>query len=979
MPLTAQQILVSGKVTDGNLPISGANVLIKNTKTGVVTDFDGRYNITAKPTDTLQISYLGYTTITIPIQSRTTIHVTLQEDVTALGEVQINAGYYTTTDREKTGSIARITAKEIEKQPVNNPLAAMQGHLTGVDIVQRTGVPGAGYSIEIRGKNFINGDTEPLYIIDGVPFAGQSLESRFIGSSINQGNVSPLNFLNTTDIQSIEVLKDTDATAIYGSRGANGVVLITTKKGGRGKTQFKTNIASTLGHVTSYRDLMNTEQYLEVVREGIINDGYGAYLDNPSFDFLWPELKTWNPKRYTDWQKELIGGTAYRNDAHLSMSGGENQTQFLISIGALKETTVFPGDANYKKISGHSNFNQQSTDNRFKIHVTTGYTIEDNQLPRQDLTNLANRLPPNAPRLYDELGNINWEDSTWDNPLASLKQKYRAKTNTLIMNMGISYEIIHNLALKTNFGYTINQLESHRIFPSTARRPSLMLDASSSSFDINRSNRNSWVAEPQLNWRHQWGKMHLDILAGTTFQNQSSQSLVQTGRGFSSNALLLNLSAAKTISVATDSNSEYRYHAIFGRVNINWDGKYILNLTGRRDGSSRFGPGKQFGNFGAIGATWLFSEEEFLKPGSFLTFGKLRGSFGTTGSDNIGDYKFLSTYGITGFEYDGVSVLEPSGISNPLFAWEANKKLEVALELGFFKDRVLLNTSWHQNRSSNQLIGIPLATTTGFNNLTGNFDATVENTGFELDIRTLNIQSKNFTWRTTLNLTIPKNKLVKFPDLENSAFANRYRIGKSLTSMPMYQALGVDPETGLYQFKDYNNDGMTSALDDKQWFEDFAPTFYGGFGNTVTYKDITLDFFLQFKKQKNYNHLYSGATIGFQQNTPVALIDRWQVPGDIRSIQRASALGVFPGVLTGDQYQRESNAAVSDASFIRLRNITLTYNIPKSISKNTNLSLYLQGQNLLTLTKYQGADPEQVSLEILPPLRQITMGIQLGF
>lgn len=753
MPLTAQQILVSGKVTDGNLPISGANVLIKNTKTGVVTDFDGRYNITAKPTDTLQISYLGYSTLSIPVQNRTSIDIILQEDATALGEVQINAGYYTTTDREKTGSIARITAKEIEKQPVNNPLEAMQGYMSGVNIVQNTGVPGGGYDIQIRGKNFINGDTEPLYIVDGVPFGGQSLESKSIGSSINQGNVSPLNALNTTDIQSIEVLKDADATAIYGSRGANGVVLISTKKGKAGKTRFQTSLATTLGQVSNFLDLMNTQQYLDVRREAIINDGFGAYLDNPAFDFVWPDLKNWDQNRYTDWQKELIGGTAFRNNAQLSVSGGSAQTQFLISGGFQRETTVFPGNSNYRKSSIYSNINHQSENQRFKINLSTNLSMESNRLPLSDFTLLAQTLSPNAPALYDGEGRLNWEDNTWDNPLASLEREYKAMTNTFITNIDLSYKLWTGLEFKTSLGHSNYHLDSYITFPNTAFRPSLGYGMERSSLTKNTSQRQSWIIEPQLHWENQWRLTNLDILLGSSFQQERSEQSVVRGTGFPSNNLINNLAAASKLEILQDLDSEYRYLAFFGRINVTHRQKYILNLTGRRDGSSRFGPGRQFGNFGAIGIAWIFSEEPFLKESSLVSFGKFRGSYGVTGSDNIGDYKFLDTYNVTGFDYNGTTVFEPSGIFNPLFGWETNKKLEVAVELGFFKDRLSLNGSWHQNRSSSQLIGIPLAATTGFAEITGNFDATVENAGLEIDLRTKNIQKKQFTWATTFNIT----------------------------------------------------------------------------------------------------------------------------------------------------------------------------------------------------------------------------------
>ena len=513
--------------------------------------------------------------------------------------------------------------------------------------------------------------------------------------------------------------------------------------------------------------------------------------------------------------------------------------------------------------------------------------------------------------------------------MASLEEDYQAKINTLIANAGLSYMVFPNLEFKTSLGYSTYDLESYSTLPSSARNPSLGFTSENySSITTNSSKRESWIVEPQLNWNKEWKKAKFSVLVGATFQRETTQQFVQKGTGFPNNNLILNLSAAETLEILQDADSEYSYQALFGRINFSWDTKYILNLTGRRDGSSRFGPGKQFGNFGAVGLAWLFSNENIFGENSILSFGKLRSSYGITGSDNIGDYKFLNTYNITGFDYDGTTTLEPTGIFNPLFGWEENKKLEVALELGFFNDRLLLNTSWYQNQSSNQLIGIPLAATTGFSELTGNFDATVENTGFEVDLRTVNIQSKNFKWTTTFNITAPKNKLIKFDDLETSTFANRFIIGQPITIIKLYNALGVDPDTGLYQFEDYNDDGTISRVDDRQWVEDLAPKFYGGLGNILTYKNLSLDFFFQFKKQQAFNNLRWRATPGFRLNGPVDLLDRWQQPGDMNPYQLASGGLSSVGVGTSDFNQSESNAAVSDASFIRLRNISLNYKIP---------------------------------------------------
>ncbi|SFS55307.1 TonB-linked outer membrane protein, SusC/RagA family [Zhouia amylolytica] len=978
LPIVQQQI--TGLVTDKQgKPIPGATVIIKGSTDGTFTNDKGVYNITATSNDVLVFSFIGFKSEEVPVENQLQLDVILTEDVTALGEVTVNAGYYTVSEKERTGSISSIKAEEIEKQPVNNPLGAMQGYMSGVNIQQTTGVPGGGYNIEIRGKNFINGNTNPLYIIDGVPFNANSLASASVSGSINNGNVSPLNALNPSDIESIEVLKDADATAIYGSRAANGVVLITTRKGKSGTTQFQATINSGMGHLSHFLELMNTPQYLEIRKEGVENDGFGSFLENPAFDFVWPDLKTWDQDRYTDWQQTLLGGTAYRTKLQLSVSGGSDQTRFRISGAHLNETTVFPGDSKYRNTAIHSNLNHRSKNKLFALNLTSNYTVETNNLPRTDLTLSAYKLSPNAPALYDDEGQLNWEDNSWDNPLAMLLEKYKAQSNTLMANAQVSYQILPALQVKTNLGYNNYQMDSYKLMPSTARNPKYGFTPENySSQTRNRATNTSWIIEPQLSWNHQWDDASISVLAGATFQQQTTDQMVLKATGFPNNLMLENLAAANTIEILNDGQSEYHYQSIFSRLNFNWRNSYILNLTGRRDGSSRFGSGKQFGNFWSLGLAWIFSNSLSLDENGFLNYGKLRGSYGTTGSDNIGDYKFLNTFGVSGNDYNGITLLYPTGIYNPVFGWETNKKLELALDLNFFKDRIILNSAWYQNRSSDQLVGIPLAATTGFQSLTGNFEATVENTGWEFDLRTVNIAWEDFNWTTTLNLTLHKNKLVAFPDLATSTYANKYVIGKPLTIVKLYESLGVDPQTGIYQFRDFNDDGVINAIDDKQWIEDLAPELYGGIGNTFIYKNLSLEVFFQFKKQKAYNFYRSYPTPGYNYNMPVELYDRWRNEGDDASIQRAT-FGQFPGVWEAGQRQSDSNKAVSDSSFLRMRNVTLSYQLPGSLSKVMDVTLYVQGQNLLTITNYDGPDPEQPRNYILPPLRQITLGGQLRF
>jgi TonB-linked SusC/RagA family outer membrane protein len=966
---TTQQHQIQGTVTDGNAPLAGVSILIKGKSNATLTDYNGHYRLSAAPEDLLVFSYMGYKTQQVPVQGRNTINISLQENTTKLQEVKINAGYYSVKNSQNTGSISKITSKSIETQPVTNILATMQGRMAGVSITQTTGVPGGGFEVKIRGQNSIRSEgNAPLYVIDGVPYSSDPIGYNQTATTFPTVT-SPLNSINPDNIESIEVLKDADATSIYGSRGANGVVLVTTKKGKTGKTKFSVTASTGAGQVTSFMKLMNTQRYLSMRAKAFANDGV-AYQP---WDY---DINgTWDQNRYTNWQEELIGGTSQISELQGTLSGGSETTQFLFSGNYHTETTVFPGDFLYKVGGSQFSLNHRSEDSKFKMSLSANYNVQDNDQPAFDFTYDARALPPNAPALYDANGSLNWENGTWDNPLRNLGAKFESKTNDLLANTVLSYEIASGLVLKSSFGFTDLRHTESRISPSTIYNPSYGITAAYSGIYLNNTNRTSWIVEPQVSWEKQIRKGKISVLAGGTFQNQITAHLFQSGTGFSSNSLIYDLASATTSRVLLHDEIVYKYQAFFGRINYNWQERYILNLTGRRDGSSRFGPGNQFALFGAVGAAWLFSNESFLKNSSWLSFGKLRASYGTTGNDQIGDYQFLNTYSSSGYTYDGVTGLQPTRLYNPDFGWETNKKMEIALETGFLQDRLFVTAAWYSNRSSNQLVGVPLAATTGFSVLQSNLDATVENTGLEFTLRTVNFNAKNFNWTTSLNWTIAHTKLLRFPNLEASSYKEQYRINEPLNIQLVYQYTGIDSQTGVYQFKDINNDGKISFPDDRQKVVDLNPDYYGGLQNQLTYKRWKLDFLFQFVKQKNLN--YPMGFAGQMSNQPTKMLSSWQQTGDTGPYQVYTS-GYNDAAVTADYLYSQSDASISDASFIRLKNIAVSYDLPLNL-KSTQCKIMLQSQNLLTFTKYKDGDPEFTSYGYLPPLKVITAGVQLTF
>lgn len=966
-----QQLDVHGKITDPEgMPVAGATIIIKGNNRGTTSDFDGNYDIDANPNDILVVSYLGYKSIEQPIDGQTTINIVLQPDAQNLKEVVINAGYYTTTDREKTGSISRITDKVIETQPVNTAMDALQGRVTGLDIIPTTGLPGGGYTVRIRGQNSIGAGNNPLYIIDGVPFDTQSLSNSSISLAILPlGDVNPLNTLDPSSIASIEVLKDADATAIYGSRGANGVILITTKKGRNGKTVVTVDASTTIITPTKMLDLLNTEQYLSMRREALLNDGFTEYPAD-AYDVN----GTWDPTRFTDWQKELIGNTALNQTVRTSASGGNSQTVFNLGGSFMKETTVLPMEFNYKRSTVFTTLSHHSENGKFNVLFSANYGQDQNSLPANDLSRIARLLPPNAPALYDEEGILNWEQNTWDNPLAALKGTYRNNSRTLIANTVIGYTLLKGVILKTNLGYNRSDLDELQLNPHTIYNPAYGLTSSSSYALNNNNNRDSWVLEPQLDGYFPLGKGELKMTVGATLQEQNSDAIALQGYGYDTNSLLGNFSAAQTLEVLTENSSQYRYMAFYGRLNYNYKRQYILNVTGRRDGSSRFGPGKQFANFGALGAAWIFSEAAFMKPLSWLSYGKIRTSYGTTGNDQIGDYQFLDTYELTNVDYNGYIGLSPSRLLNPYFAWERNRKKEAALELGLWNNTLLLEVARYQNRSDNQLLGLPLPGTTGFASINGNLDATVENSGWEFSVQSDLVRNDHFNWNASIQLTLPKNRLVAFEGLENSTYANQLVIGQSLSVYKLYQLEGVNPDTGLFEFRDYNGDGTISSTEDRNYYVDLSPKFYGSIANSIHYKNWNLDILFQFVKKKGLNAFYLTEPPGIMQNQPVGVLDRWQQPGDQASMQAYTTGWNYDAYVAYSQFT-SSSGIVSDASFIRLKTLSLSYRLPLKNEQPIRCSLFLQGQNLLTFTKFTGGDPEQLT-GFLPPVRRISAGVK---
>jgi len=980
--------VISGRILDANNnPIPGATILIKGTKKGTKTDIDGSFKLDNIESGTiLLITSIGYDTKEYVVNDEERIIIKMKTAIGALDEAIVIA-YGKTSGRMLTGNVATIKAEDIERSPVSNPLLALAGRVPGLNINQKSGYSNSGVVAVVQGQNSILRGNDPFYVIDGVPYPSQGLsitgDVQGVGGLNTLAKGSTINFINPSDIESVTILKDADATAIYGSRAANGAILITTKKGKAGKSKVSVDFSQGIGKVARHLDLMNTQEYLGMRHEAIANDK-GA-IKPTDYDIN----GFWDTTRNTNWQKELIGKTSNYTNLNGAVSGGNNNVQYLVGGTFHKETSVIPGNFTDQKGSAHFNITTNTDNNKFQMQFAGSYLFDNNQLPTSDLTSYASYLAPDAPSLYNSDGSLNFMlnsagASTFKNPLADLNNKFDTKTKNLVSNLILTYNILPGFNIKSSFGYTDMSTDEVVQVPLSSYAPDFQPYVTRVGY-YGKYNINTWIIEPQVSYSHTMGNGKLDILLGSSIQRNNSMGNQITGVGYNTDQAIKDMNSAANLASSGAVASVYKYTGVFGRINYIYDDKYIFNLSARRDGSSRFGPANRFQNFGAFGLGWVFSNENYVKDHFyFLSFGKLRFSYGTTGNDQIGDYQYLNLYYpvIVEVPYRGIIGLESNGIYNPYLQWELTKKTNFGLDLGFVRDRLILNANYYINRSSNQLMPYALPSITGVTSINTNYPATVQNSGWEFVLNGTIIQNKKFNWNANFNLTIPKNKLIRFDNLATSSYSSLLRIGESINIKNVYTYGGVNPQTGKYQFRNSKGDltSTPSFATDKYNFVDTSPKWYAGFSSNMSYQGFSLAFLLQFMKRVGQNY-FTGSTYPglFNRNQPTYLLDRWKQVGDDAPHQRFNANNSLAGA-----YSNATNSTISytDASYCRLKNISVSWQLPNKWIKLTNIDnikVYTQAQNLFTISGYKGLDPESLSSTTLPPLRTFVFGLQVGF
>ncbi|MDF2190536.1 SusC/RagA family TonB-linked outer membrane protein [Paraflavitalea sp. CAU 1676] len=971
-------ISVTGKVlNDEGEPVPSASIRIKGTNEGTTTNENGVFSIKTNDNAILVISGVNIETMETSVNGREKLTVFAKTQVSPLEEV-VSKGYYKEKKLTSVGNVSKVSGDELRRQPIGNPLIGLQGRVPGLEVTQISGVPGKAPTLRIRGRNSLLSGLNPLYVIDGVPqYNGVSkgnstLDNQFLVSSVGVPGTQFYG-LSSADIESIEILKDADATAIYGSRGANGVILITTKKAKAGPSELRTDFAMSFGisQPSNRYDLLFTKDYLQMRKEAYQNDRITNIPSN-AYDIN----GTWDSLKYTDWQKELLGSSAKYYDVQASISGNSGNINYLLGINYHKEETPFIGTFSDERKSLHLNLNHLNRDKRLSMNFSLLYSINKNTLPSNDLTAVAISLPPNAPNLYNGDGSLNWENGTWTNPLSYLYRIGKGDNSFLNANLELGYRIIKNLNIKVNLGYNTNNLHQNNIVYKQAYEPDNIFAESENSEGF--STISNFSTEPILEYKAKINQINIQALVGASYAQQEHSYRAVQGIGFTSDELIENVTSASKVTVLGVRESKYKYAATFARLNFNHSSKYLVNLTARRDGSSRFGPNRRYSNFYSLGAGWVFTNEEFLKNAfPVLSYGKLRGSYGTTGNDQIGDYQYLETYSTNinnANTYYGMVAMSPSRLVNPVFSWEKVQKTEGGLELGLLNDKLMLSFSYFYNKSSNQLLSYKLPITTGFTSVISNIPAEIVNRGLEIETTIEILKNKALSWKLTGNITFLKNELTKYDDLPNSPYASEYVVGEPLSILKRYEFNGVNRSTGLYQFKDLNNDGRISSLD-RLYLVDPSRDLYGGISNTLNYKRFSLLFTFQFVHQpKGIKFNTNFAVPGSMFNQPSVVMERWRKEGDSTTIQKFTT--------SGAAYNRYilSNAGYENASFIRLKTLVLSYDIIKPTQRPRTLSqltIQFQAQNLFTITGYNGLDPENQGL--FPPLKTYVFALKAGF
>jgi TonB-dependent starch-binding outer membrane protein SusC len=994
--VSAQTKKITGMVTSASdgLSLPGVSIVVKGTSTGTTSNIDGKFELNA-PSDAtyLVFSFIGMKTQEIALNGRSVVDIAMELETLVVDEVVV-VGYGTKLKRDLTGSISKVQGKDIQNIPVPTFETAMQGRTAGVFIENSSGKLGEGMRIRIRGTSSISADNQPIYVVDGMVVTSQSQ-----GASINSPT-NPMSDINPNDIESINILKDASAAAIYGSRAANGVVLITTKHGKAGKTVISVGYQTGISGPTHKVDMMNAAQYRKYFTE-VFTRSYGSEVD--ALDALNSDIPYFSG--YFDGTKTILYNTNWQDEAfqkgslnqfEVSATGGNEKMQFFTGLTYNDQAGILLGN-HMKRISGRLNIDNQAT-KRLKVGMNLGLSRnESHRVPSDNsfsnpLQMIA--LPPVQPK-YDPLNPTElFKQTLYENGL--IPAKYNTDKTVVFRNIGglyASVEIIPGLVWRSEVGIDLlMQREDNYLSRKTVDGSPTGYADSRTVQVANMSTDNYFTFNKDFSTNQ-----NIEVVGGITYQQSNTSTNWISARGFPSDRY-------KTIANATEatyisaSETGYRYMSYFSRANYKLMDKYLLTVSGRMDGSSRFGRNNRYGFFPAASVGWIISKESFLSNLQFISFLKARVSYGQTGNSEIDNFASLALY--TGNNYTGTPGITPSQLASPDLRWETTAQTDFGIDYGFLDNRISGEIDVYYKKTSDLLLYKDIPATSGFTSYYKNVGS-LENKGLEFVINTNNLTG-TFQWSTSFNLGFNRNKILNIdgPSIEagNTRQGNNMAmVGQPLGVFYLPKYAGVDPANGdaLY-YTDKTNKTTTNDYDQAQFqiVGDPNPDYYGGISNSFTYKGWEFDFLFQFVVG---NDIYKSFGLWAQSNgwnednQTTDQANGWKEAGDKTSVPR--------GDWDIQNGSKPSSRYIEDGSYLRLKSLNFSYTLPKKVTERINVSdlkVYVNCSNLLTFTKYTGWDPEvnftgtgrsQTNSNLIqgsefysaPQPRTLTLGVKMSF
>ncbi|WP_217606740.1 TonB-dependent receptor [Chitinophaga sp. GbtcB8] len=926
----AQDLAIKGHVQDqqGN-PLPGVSISIKNTSKGAITQPDGNFSIQAAASDVLVFSYIGFVAQEVPVNNQTTVNITLQDQNKQLNEVVV-VGYGTQRKKDITGSVSVVGEKEFASRPNTQLGSVLQGKAPGVQVLASSGKPSAGLNIRIRGTSSISSSSNPLYVIDGVP-------------------TTDTRSLNPSDIESVSVLKDASSAAIYGASGANGVVLITTRRGKTGDPRFEFNAYGGYSSVWKRMDVLNGPQYKDLMTElGYITD-WNKYNQN------------------TSWQDEIFRKGTSQN-YQLSMSGKTDKTTYYLSGGWVQQNGAIRS-ATMDRFNFKVNL-EQKVNNWLTMGTNVAYSrwhdvdVTDNIGVDRGGVLLGTLATPPVIGIYNPDGTFTSNPfQDWENPVASTDGADRGyKQQRLLGNVYAEIYLLPELKFRSNFGVDYNNsLYDYFLDPFRTSYGRAQKGRGKNTTDL----VNYWIAENTLSYNKTFGKHTIGALGGVVAQKTKWESATIEKTGFSGGSIPT--TNAGSVFVSADNTKSEKSNASFlGRINYGYADKYLLTANFRADASSIFGPAHRWGYFPSASVGWRISQEEFMKGVTAINDLKLRAGWGKVGNDQLGDSRYAwlglvgsgSNYPIGGVVLPGNT---PSSFENRNLKWEATEQYNVGIDVAVLDSRLSFSADAYVKNTSDLLLNVPVPKSTGFDISTQNIGK-IQNKGFEFLVSSRNFVGE-FQWETDFNISFNRNKVVDIvgQDIFNANVSNRGNVSLAREGEPLgvfygYVAAGVDPETGNMQYLDKTGKKtFTPAAEDRTIIGDPNPDFLYGLTNNFSYKNIRLSVFLQGSQG---NDMFNASRIETEsmidpRNQSTAVLRRWKTPGQVTDIPKA--------VANNSDNSRISTRYVENGSYMRVKSATLSYDLPADLLsriKLKNLRVYITGENLFTFTKYTGFDPE---------------------